>query len=373
MLVPYTMFPPDIVKEYNICTKVNHRGMVLAKIIKGMYGLPQAGRLAYDQLTQHLQLAGYVPTGQIPGLFKHLTRPIYFTLVVDDFGAKFVSKDDVLHRINHLKKKYLVTTDWEGKLFCGISLDWDYAKWTVRLYMPHYVKKALLRFRYQAPNKPQHSPHTWNALLYGAKTQFTTPIDPHFTQLTPKQKTYVQEVIGTFLFYARVIDSTMLPAVGRIATNLAISPFTTLKQTIYHFLNYAATHPNVSVKYVASQMHLWAHSDASYLASPNHVPAPEASITSVTNPLSSSKPPTPSPPPMAPSTSFAKSLTPSCPRHKKPKPAMRTTLEELGHNQGLTPIQFNNKVATGIMSDNIEQKRSKSMDMRFYCLRDRQR
>jgi hypothetical protein len=61
MLIPYTMFPPDIAKEYNIRAKVNHKGMILAKIIKDMYGLPQAGRLDYNQLTKHLQLVGFSP------------------------------------------------------------------------------------------------------------------------------------------------------------------------------------------------------------------------------------------------------------------------------------------------------------------------
>jgi hypothetical protein len=50
---------------------------------------------------------------------------------------------------------------------------------------------------------------------------------------------------------------------------------------------------------------------------------------------------------------------------------MRTTLEELGHKQGPTPIQFDNLCATGIINDTVTQRRSKAMDMRFYWLRDR--
>ena len=50
---------------------------------------------------------------------------------------------------------------------------------------------------------------------------------------------------------------------------------------------------------------------------------------------------------------------------------MRQALEDLGHPQGPTPLQFDNKVANGILNDDIVQKRSKAMDMRFYWLRDR--
>ena len=53
--------------------------------------------------------------------------------------------------------------------------------------------------------------------------------------------------------------------------------------------------------------------------------------------------------------------------------AMRTTLEELGHPQGPTPIQLDNKTAVGILTDTMVQKRSKPMDMRFYWLKCRER
>ena len=42
----------------------------------------------------------------------------------------------------------------------------------------------------------------------------------------------------------------------------------------------------------------------------------------------------------------------------------------MGHTQGPMPIKFDNIVANGIITDTVVQKRSKDMDMRFYCLRD---
>ena len=46
---------------------------ILAEICKGMYGLPQAGQLAYILLIKRLQLHGYTCAGFTPGLFKHAT------------------------------------------------------------------------------------------------------------------------------------------------------------------------------------------------------------------------------------------------------------------------------------------------------------
>ena len=46
-------------------------------------------------------------------------------------------------------------------------------------------------------------------------------------------------------------------------------------------------------------------------------------------------------------------------------------MEDLGHPQPPTPIQVDNECAVGIVTDTVEQKHTKSMDMRFYWVRDR--
>ena len=57
--------------------------------MKGVYGLPQAGKISNDLLKDRLAIFGYYPTNFTPGLWKHTWRPVQFTLVVDDFGVKF--------------------------------------------------------------------------------------------------------------------------------------------------------------------------------------------------------------------------------------------------------------------------------------------
>ena len=51
---------------------------------------------------------------------------------------------------------------------------------------------------------------------------------------------------------------------------------------------------------------------------------------------------------------------------------MRHILESLEHPQPPTPLKTDNATATGFVYDNIHQKRSKSWDMRYHWLRDRQ-
>ena len=60
-------------------------------------------------------------------------RPISFTLIVDDFGVKYVGKEHADHLISILEELYVVEKDWAGKKYCGINLDWDYDKRKVHL------------------------------------------------------------------------------------------------------------------------------------------------------------------------------------------------------------------------------------------------
>jgi hypothetical protein len=66
-------------------------------------GLPQAGLLANKFLKKHLNKHGYRQSKLIPGLWKHETIPIQFTLVVDDFGVKYVGEEHAQHLKMHSK------------------------------------------------------------------------------------------------------------------------------------------------------------------------------------------------------------------------------------------------------------------------------
>ena len=57
-----------------------------------------------------------------------MTRPVQFTLTVDDFGVKYVGKHNAQHLIAALTEHYKVEEDWEGALYCGITLTWNYTE-----------------------------------------------------------------------------------------------------------------------------------------------------------------------------------------------------------------------------------------------------
>ena len=125
--IPVKDIPAVIMAQFNL-TPLIHNGKVYFRVDKGMYGLPQAGILAQDRLVKHLADDGYIQSLTVPLLFKHVTRKISFTLVVDNFGIKYKDKADIDHLIATLRKQYEITIDWEGSQYLGMTLEFDRVK-----------------------------------------------------------------------------------------------------------------------------------------------------------------------------------------------------------------------------------------------------
>jgi hypothetical protein len=142
-------------------------GYIYVQIDNGMYGIPQADRLANNLLVKRLAPHGYHPGTHTHGLWKHDTHPVMFTLVVDDFGIKYAGKEHADHLLNALRKYCEVAEDWTGGLYCGIKLDWNYENNTVDLLMPGYIEATLHKFQHKTPTRPQHAPYPARAPQYG--------------------------------------------------------------------------------------------------------------------------------------------------------------------------------------------------------------
>ncbi len=140
--------PKEIINEYKLQEKVNKTGMIYIEVTKGMYGLLQAGLHANELLEQGLNEHRYSQSKLVPGLWKHVTRPISFTLVVDNFGVKYVGKEHVDHLMTVLQEQYQVKADWTGTRYIRIHMAWDYKKGQVHLYMPGHVQRGLNLFQH---------------------------------------------------------------------------------------------------------------------------------------------------------------------------------------------------------------------------------
>ena len=378
MRLPLHSIPDEIIAQYNLLTLASD-GWVYLKIRKGMPGLNQAGIIANYRLILHLAKHRYTPVSRTPSFWAHYHLPIIFSLIVNDFGVNYTSDTVAHHLITKLRSMYIISVDWSGSLFCGLTLAWGYSNRTVNVSIPGYIKEALHEFQHLHPKRRQDAPHAWTQPVYGAKVQYAENLNDS-PALPPKTVRLLQKIVGTLLYYVIVVNFTMLIFLGSITSTQYQGTNKTYDKTLC-LINYAATHPDATIHYSARDMILHVHSDASYLSDP------KARSCAGRHYFLSSRSPDPSKPPHS-------SLPPNSPLFTMSK-IMRnvmgsadeaeigatylngqesipicTTLTEMGHLQPPTTIQVKNSTVKGFGNRTIKQKRSKAIDVPFYWAQD---
>jgi hypothetical protein len=373
MRMPLTLFPEWIKQQYNL-NKLAYEGYVHLEMRRAVWGLPQAGILANKKLRRKLAPFGYFETNT-PGLWKHESRPITFTLVVDDFGVKYVSKDDVDHLVSSIKKSYKLTEDWSGNLYCGIKLDWDYVGRTVDISMPGYIAKKLQEYNHITSKNIQTCPYTPAPKQFGSEAQRPLPPDSS-PRLDKKGIRRVQQIVGSILYYARAVDMTVLMALSTLAIEQTKATEQTLSKC-FQLLDYLAHHSTAKVRFYASDMIMNIHSDASYLSEgrarsrtcghffmgwmpkdgdPIRVNGAFHVSTNVIRFVVASA-----------AEAELGALFHNC----QTGIIFRSILEDMGHTQPKTPVHCDNATAVGIANSTVKRQRSRSMEMRFFWVSDK--
>ena len=162
-----------------------------------MYGLPQAGMLANKLLKERLEVHNYYKVPHTPGLFTHKTRPIWFTLTVDDFGVKYIGKEHAEHLMAVLGQHYNMEQDWKEELYCGITLKWNYNERYVDISMSNHVHKKLIEYEHERPKRDQHCPYAPPPVRYGKDLQLIT-LEKESPPATDTEKKYIRKVLGSF-------------------------------------------------------------------------------------------------------------------------------------------------------------------------------
>jgi hypothetical protein len=270
MRIPIKLTPQELIEQYNLLPLVSD-GHVYIEVQKGMFGLPQAGILANQLISRRLAIHGYHQTKFTPGLWRHVTRPIQFTLVVDDFGVQYLVKEHAKNMIDATETDYTVSKDWWGGLYCGITQKWDYSNKHVNLSMPGCIKDALHKFQHTMSKRPHYAPHNWTVPAYGQHIQYA-PLPDATPPSTSAEITRAQAIVGTLLYNARAVDPTLSVPFSAFASKLSTATTATTTTTTInsfsHLLEYCSTHPESTVRYFASDMQLKIHSDASYFSEP---------------------------------------------------------------------------------------------------------
>ncbi len=360
--------PAEFIKEYDLAGW-DQDGWIYFKTHQLCYGLPQLGILANNLLQSCLEVEGHYESASTPGLWCHKWRPIQFCLIVDDFGVKYVGIQHFNHLLDLLKKYHGVQFNIAGDKFAGINIKWDYAGWRCRISMEGYIETLIIKFKHLCPTKPHLSPYNCAPIAYGVKTQLIPETDTS-KLLDDNCKGRIQEIIGSLLYYARMVDNKLLVALSAIAASQAKAAVAT-ETTVGLLLDYVATYPNDGIVYQASNMILCAHADAGFLNETNscsragaHIYLSEddpfpcfngavLSIAQIIKFVMASAAESE----LAALFVTAREMIPHC-----------QTLIDIGWPRPKSPTQTDNSTAAGVTNNAIVPCRSKMMDMRFWWL-----
>jgi hypothetical protein len=192
---------------------------------------------------------------------------------------------------------------------------------------------------------------------------------------TKNKEKYICQVIGVLLYYGQAVDSTILVSLSSLAAAQAKPPKQTLS-LVKWFLVYAATNPDAILTYKKSNMVLAVHSNASYLSKPSarsgvggHFfcsadvddPSNNGAVLNLSKILK------------AVMSSAAKAKLGVLYINAREAIPMRHLLKEMGHKHP-TSIQTDNSTAHGVITNSIQPRHTKAMDMRIHwlCCRDYQ-
>ncbi len=293
-----------------IRTARNGKRFVIFRIDQTMHGLKDAGKLSNLRLVA----SGFLET-TTPCLFRHVSRPISFVLVVDDFA---------------LNTKIATTMTISFLAFLA----------------PVYGSSAS-----------QHA---------------TTDSSP---PATTAQKKELEIAIGYLLYYGRCVDGRVLTTTGALASAQTTATLATMAD-LDRLLDFVSAHPNGMKIFRPSTVTLDVLTDASYLSRPNagsvagsfHHLASCNDPTFFNAPISVHSTRIPVVCSSVQEAEYWGSFAAA-----KIADLERQVLSDFGYLQPPTTIDCDNKVAVDLANRTIKPKMSKSCDMRCHChwLQDR--
>jgi hypothetical protein len=259
----------------------------------------------------------------------------------------------------------------------GRAILWTYFKMGLR---GQKGPRLNARVCYQSPYPFSASPtcQVSGSTLYCMPTQImgqrlsmpwqrTQPPPP----LDKAGKKFIQEVCGVFLFLARGVNGSLLPALSALASQQA-NPTEHTLALCKQFLDYMASQDEAALTYKASNMVLAIQSDTSYLsklkacsragghmfmAGRDDVPTNNGAVLNILQII------------RAVMSSATDAELGALFINAKTAVSMCHTLKDLGHPQPPTPMQTDNIITHDLHTNKIMPKALMAMDLCFHWLR----
>ena len=347
---------------------------VHVRVDKGMYGLKQAGLLSHERLVKHLASHDYIENPLVPCLFHHAKDDITFCLVVDDFLIKSFNAPARQRLYTVMKKIFEITIDENESMikFLNITIRFDRPNQRFILSMPGYISKMLKRFERWAGTKHARSPGIYTHTVYSSNVQLA-PTPDISDSLSAIDTTFLMEFVGVMKYYVRALDLTGMHDVHHLGS-LQSKPTESLIPVVRRICEYFRTYPDSEVVYRKSKMEVCTQTDASYNSR-----SEARSVAGCIIYFGDASDPTVENGAILGASAIIDAVMASAGESEiagafiaaQHTINIRTIAIALQHPQPPSPILTDNEFTVDFANNTCKQRRSKTIDMRFYWLRDR--
>ena len=133
-------------------------------------------------------------------------------------------------------------------MFCGLTFNWNYEAGYVDMAISGYVTNALNRPQHTPKVSPQYPPIHHTGFKYFTRVTEQYEMAPDETPTLSKQvTTFVQYIVGSFLYYGISIDCTIIVYLNK--TSLQQSKRTQKKEECQRLMDYLVTYPDIYIQY----------------------------------------------------------------------------------------------------------------------------
>jgi hypothetical protein len=246
-------------------------------VLKTVPGLPQSGLLSQPRLVALLTQHIWVLRNLHPHAFSP-PHPLSFPLpspllVVDDFLVHYSHSSELDHLVSCLSSlyelKFIETFLATPTSATPSTIHPPHPSPCMTLSMPSYIPSMLSHLCPSGCGSAL-SPAVYTPPVSPTDSSLTTPSSTATlsTPVSAAEKTWIQQVVGSLLFYARALDlSLLITAVCQLSSHQS-TPTQHDLTFAHRLLNYASSHPNPHKTIHPSSMALWACTDASFLSRP---------------------------------------------------------------------------------------------------------
>ena len=256
--------PEQTIIKYDLRSLATPNGTVYARVNKGMYGHPLAGRDSYDAVNELLTTNGYDNSLTTPCIYHNADYSITLVLIVDDFAIAYDTESALESFLSVIRSKYKFKLDYckpEGNYFSGLHI--RHGETNGRRYAAisgdEHIASILKRFGGEGLTGAI-TPNKFKRIEYGKQSQILEE-KPHYEELDEAAIKREQQILGSALWVAKNFAYDSFPAV----TAASRLPNTKEKSAAtQQILRYYSSHPNPTLILWASDMQLSIVSDVSY-------------------------------------------------------------------------------------------------------------